>query len=202
MGHRGPVLVVLCCQSPRSRGHRATFQTVSKSSSRKLRGDRSLDRQGRSGKLHSVRTKRPPEYLAVRSAAQRREFIEERLYLTRGLQGSDQSSGPLPDIGPDVRYLSRREDRISGPHLVALLADLDYVFTLDNVEPLVLLVVQVPRRPALVESGYLGNGEAAVRVEGRNLDVDSCSCVVDVALPPKSISPSRYVSCRYLRAFP
>src|SRR5829696_1243622 len=27
--NRGPVLVVLCCQSPRSRGHRATFQTVS-----------------------------------------------------------------------------------------------------------------------------------------------------------------------------
>jgi hypothetical protein len=70
-----------------------------------------------------------------------------------------------------VRYLSRREDRIPGSQLVALLADLDYVFALDSVEPLVLLVVQVPRRPALVELGYLDNGEAAERVEGRNLDV-------------------------------
>src|SRR5918997_5553598 len=105
-------------------------------------------------------------------------------------------------MGPGVRYLPRREDRIPGPQLVAFLADLDYVFALDNVEPLVLLVVQVPRWPTLVESGYLGHGEAAVRVEGRNLDVDHCSCVLDLAMPPKSISPSRYVSRRYLRAFP
>src|SRR5215207_2239354 len=40
MGHIGPVLVVLCCQSPRSRGHRATFQTVSTLSSRKLRAQK------------------------------------------------------------------------------------------------------------------------------------------------------------------
>src|SRR5687768_1535292 len=97
-------------------------------------------------------------------------------------------------MGPDVRYLPRREERIPGPQLVALLANFDYVFALDNVPPLVLLVVQVPRRPPLMERGYLGNGEAAVRVEGRNLDVDHCSCEMDLALPPKSISPSRYVS--------
>ena len=141
------------------------------------------------------------EYLGLRSAAQRREIIEEPLYLTRGLQGTDQSSGPLLDIGPDVRYLSRPEDRIPRSQLVALLANLDYVFALDNVEPLVLLVVQVPPRPTLVGRGYLGNGEAPVCVEGRNLDVDHCSCEMDLALPPKSISPRRYVNRRYLRTF-
>ncbi len=90
-------------------------------------------------------------------------------------------------MGPEVCHLPRCEERIPGPQLVALLADLDYVFALDNVEPLVLLVVQVPRRPVLVESGYLGNGEAAVRVESRNLDVDYCSCELNLALPPKPI---------------
>jgi Ca2+-binding RTX toxin-like protein len=46
-----------------------------------------------------------------------------------------------------VRHLARSEDAISRSWLVALLADLDHVFALDNVEPLVLLVVQVPGRP-------------------------------------------------------
>src|SRR3712207_7224326 len=41
------------------------------------------------------------------------------------------------------------------------------LFRSDNVPPLLLLVVQVPHRPTLVESGYLGNGEAAVGVKGR-----------------------------------
>jgi hypothetical protein len=52
---------------------------------------------------------------------------------------------PLPDVGPDVRHLARSEDGIARTRLVALVSDLDHVLALDDVEPLVLPVVQVPR---------------------------------------------------------
>jgi hypothetical protein len=149
-----------------------------------------------------VRTEYSLEFLALRSAAQLRKIFEERLYLARGLQGSDRPSRPLPDVRPCVRHLARSEDAISRCWLVALLANLDYVFALEDVEPLVLLVVQVPRRTALVERGDLANSETAVRVQGRNLEVDHCSCELDLALPPKPISTCRDVVSRvYLRAF-
>src|SRR5215210_9517993 len=145
-----------------------------------------------------MRTERSAEVLALRSAAQLRKILEERLYLTRGLQGGDQPSRPLPNVGPHVRHLARSQDRITRPPLVSLLADLDHVLALKYVEPLVLLVVQVPRWPAPPERGDLGNGEGAVGVQGRNLDVDHCSCEPDLVLPPKSTAPSWYVSSMYL----
>src|SRR5919205_1468453 len=119
-----------------------------------------------------MRIEHSVEFLALRSAAQLRKIFEELLYLARRLQGGDQPSRPLPDIGPGVRHLSRPEERIPWPQLVALLADLDRVLAFDDVEPLVLLVVQVPGRPALPQRGDLGDGESSARVQGRNLDVD------------------------------
>jgi hypothetical protein len=149
-----------------------------------------------------VRTEYALEFLALRGAAQLRKIFEERLYLARGLQGGDQPSRPLPHVGPHVLYLARSEDTVSRTSLVALLADLDDVLALHYVEPLVLLVVQVPDRPAFVHRGDLGNGESAVGVQGRNLDVDERSCEWDLALPPKPISTCRdLVSRVYLRAF-
>src|SRR5918997_4435466 len=102
-----------------------------------------------------MRTEYSLEFLALRAAAQLRKIFEERLYLARGLQGGDQPSSPLPYVGPHVRHLARGEDTISRSRLVALLADLDCVLALEDVEPLVLLAVQVPPRPALVHRGDL-----------------------------------------------
>jgi hypothetical protein len=84
--------------------------------------------------------------------------------------------------------------------LVALLADLDGVLALDDVEPLVLLVVHVPRRAALAERGDLGDAETSVRVQGRNLDGDHRPCEPDPAPPPKLIRGDA-ASRVYLRAF-
>jgi hypothetical protein len=67
---------------------------------------------------------------------------------------------------------TRREDGISRAQLLALVADLDHVLALDDVEPLVLLMVQVPRWSALVEIGDLAYCEAAVGFQSRNLEVD------------------------------
>jgi hypothetical protein len=119
-----------------------------------------------------MRTERPLELLALRGAAQLRNFFEELFYLARRLQGGDQSSLTLPHVRPRVRHLARSEERIPRPQLVALLADLDDVLALDDVEPLVLPAVQVPNRTALVQRGDLGYAEATARVGGRNLDVD------------------------------
>jgi hypothetical protein len=48
-----------------------------------------------------------------------------------------------------MRHLLCREDGISGAQLAPLVADLDHVFALDDVEPLFLLGVEVLRRSAL-----------------------------------------------------
>src|SRR5215213_3429771 len=119
-----------------------------------------------------MRAESPAKVLALRSAAQLRQFVEERLYLARGLQDTDQSSGPLPDMYPHVRHLARREERITRAQLVALFADLDDVPALDDVEPLFLLVVQVPGGSALFDVDDLGDAEASVGVLGGDLHVD------------------------------
>jgi hypothetical protein len=80
-----------------------------------------------------VRTEYSLEFLALRIAAQLRKIFEERLYLAPGLQGSDQPSRPLPNVGSHVRHLARSEDAICRSWLVALLADLDHVFALEDV---------------------------------------------------------------------
>ena len=64
-------------------------------------------------------------------------------------------------------HFSRCEDRISGAQLVPLVADLDYVFTFDNVEPLLLLMVEVPRYSALEGIDNLEDTEASVRIQSR-----------------------------------
>src|SRR5829696_6004672 len=142
------------------------------------------------------------EFLALRTTAQLREFVEERLYPARGLQRANQPSRPLPDMCPHVRHLPRSEDGISWAQLVAHVADLDHVLSLDDVEPLFLLVVQVPRRSALFDVDSLGDAEAAVCIQGRSLDVDHPGAE-HLALAPKPIRPGRDVVSRTsLRAFP
>src|ERR687886_2877188 len=113
-----------------------------------------------------MRTERSAEFLTRRTATQLRKFVEERLYLARRLLSGDQPSPPLPDVSPHMRHLSRRENGISRPQLVALLANLDHVLALEGVEPLFLLVVQVPSRSALVDVDDLTHVEAAVGVQG------------------------------------
>jgi hypothetical protein len=148
-----------------------------------------------------MRTERSLKIFTPRTATQPSEFVEERLYLARGLQGDDHPSPPFPDVGPNMSHLSRSEDRISRAKLVALLADLDYVLALDDVEPLLLLVVQVPRRSALLDVDELPHGQATVRVQGRNLEIDHPGAK-DLALTPKPIRPGRDVVSRTnLRVF-
>src|SRR5215203_838346 len=96
-----------------------------------------------------MRIEHPVEFLALRSAAQLRKIFEKLLYLARGLQGGDQPSLPLPDMGPGVRYLSRPKERIPWPQLAALLADLDHVRAI-GVQGRNLDVDQRPREPDLV----------------------------------------------------
>jgi hypothetical protein len=91
-----------------------------------------------------------------------------------------------------VRHLARSEDGISGTKLVALLADLEHVLAVVHVEPLFLLVVQVPGRPALFDVDDLGDGEISVRVLGRNLDIDHPGAI-HLSLASEPIRTGRYV---------
>lgn len=63
-----------------------------------------------------------------------------------------------------MRHLPRREDGISWSQPVSLVADLDDVITLDDVELLLLCLVKVLRWPTLDGIGDLDNEKAAVRI--------------------------------------
>ena len=64
-----------------------------------------------------------------------------------------------------MRHLSRCEDGIARSQLAPLVVDLEYVFALDDVESLFLLMVEVPRWSALEGIGDLEDTEAAVRIQ-------------------------------------
>src|SRR5436853_592163 len=58
----------------------------------------------------------------------------------RGSTGSDRSR-PFAYVDPAVSYATRTERRVTRPQQVPLVDDLDYVCTLNDVEPLVLIAM-------------------------------------------------------------
>jgi hypothetical protein len=66
---------------------------------------------------------------------------------------------------------ARREERVAWPEREALRANLDQKLALDDIEPLVLLIVQVSGRAAPGVEGVLKDEQAAA-VLGRHLEVD------------------------------
>jgi hypothetical protein len=71
-----------------------------------------------------------------------------------------------------MRHSSWREDGIAWSQRVPLVADLDHVFALDYVEPLLLFIVEMSRGSTLAVVCELDDKEITVRVQARHLEVD------------------------------
>ena len=70
----------------------------------------------------------------------------------------------LADIGPYMRHAARTDERITRPHTHALLGDFENVFTLHNVEPFPLRVMQMAWRTTFTLADLLDDEQAVVRI--------------------------------------
>ncbi len=73
---------------------------------------------------------------------------------------------------PDVGHHAWREQRVACAQGDRLVADLERELSFDDVEPLVLLVVEVPRWSALAHVDVLKEEQRAVAVLARDLDLE------------------------------
>jgi hypothetical protein len=73
---------------------------------------------------------------------------EERFERTGGLDGHEQRPRVVADVRPGVRDHAGREQRITEAQRDPLVADLKGEVAFDRIESLVLLVVEMSRRPA------------------------------------------------------
>src|SRR5689334_3712944 len=101
-----------------------------------------------------------------------RHFAEESLHFP-GRQKLDQDApAPLANKGPHVRNPARGQQRITSMEMEALRPHLELELALKNVEPFLLLVMQVTRRATLRQERILKD-EHTVRVRRRHLKRNS-----------------------------
>jgi hypothetical protein len=94
----------------------------------------------------------------------RGNLIEERFYLACWREGDDHLPGAVTDTGPDMRDVSGSEDRVSGMEVVTLAADFRDVVSLEYVEQLVLMRMQMEGRAATLVHVMLRHEQGAMRV--------------------------------------
>ena len=97
------------------------------------------------------------------------QFAEEGLHLSGGGEGYEHSATTVAGEGPDMRHVARGEDRVSGVEDERPIADLDVELTLEDVEPLVLVGMEVAGRAAFLVVGVLNDEELSVRLLGGDL---------------------------------
>src|SRR5215208_1617260 len=96
---------------------------------------------------------------------------EERFERTGGLDSHHQRPRVVADVRPDVRDHAGHEQRITGAQREPLVANLKGEVALDRIEPLVLLVVEMSRRPAFTHVGVLEDKVSPISVISGDLDL-------------------------------
>src|SRR5215469_1912684 len=91
-------------------------------------------------------------------------IAEKSFHFASGCESNQQFPGTIANIRPRVGDFTRTEDGIAGFELEALGADLRDVFTFDNVEPLILVVMQMTRGAALLTAGVFDDEQRAATV--------------------------------------
>lgn len=79
-------------------------------------------------------------------------FAKKGFHFVGRTESDQQPAKRVTDKGPGMWHLSRSEDRIARFQFNAGRADFGDVLALDDVEPLILIVVQMTRRPAFLAS--------------------------------------------------
>jgi hypothetical protein len=98
-----------------------------------------------------------------------RDFVEEGLNFACGGEGEKELAAALADEGPDVGDIARCEDGVARVEGEALVADLGDELSFENVEPLILMEMEVARRAAFLAHGVFGGEEVAVAVLSEDL---------------------------------
>src|SRR5580658_2181790 len=97
---------------------------------------------------------------------------EELLHLSCRRECNQHSPRLLADGRKSMRDIARAENRISGAQFLAAVADLEEHFALDNVEPFLLVEMQVQRRAAFHQVDVLDEEQTAARIARNNLEED------------------------------
>src|SRR6202795_4355155 len=81
-----------------------------------------------------------------------------------------ENAGRLPaHAGPHVRNLARYENGLTGPHAKSLITNLKFKLAIDDVDPFILVVVEVARPTA--PAGEFKNTHRAVCVPSAHLTI-------------------------------
>src|SRR5437868_12919793 len=143
--------------------------------------------QGRTNDLHAMPLKaRGIIDLSIRLA----RFLEETLNLGRWREGEYHASGLLTKVSPNVRDISRGQNRIAWFQLQLCFADLHqyFVATFDEVEPFLLLVMHMSRWSSADHIAVLHNEEGSVSFARKNLEVQMGVGTRSFVRPPCAIS--------------
>src|SRR5690348_12144487 len=107
--------------------------------------------QRRAEEVHSVGFEQlvqafePERFVNGGIAVEFADFAEEFFDAAGGLVDIQDSPVLLARASPDVRHVSRDEDAFAAGKLKLLIADVKFEFAVENVDPLVLLVMQMLR---------------------------------------------------------
>src|SRR5438552_1711988 len=97
---------------------------------------------------------------------------KEGLHFPSRSKSDQHSTWIFTHIGPGMRYLSWRQDGIASlqPHL--FLSQLNENFAFDHIEPLVLIMMQVPGRTALSQVAVFDHEQPAFGILRGNFEFD------------------------------
>lgn len=119
-----------------------------------------------------MRPKQTLHDLRRRHAFDQAQFVQKSFHHSCRLERDNQLPLSFAHMGPDMRYRPRGKHRIPRLQLVPLVADFEHIFSLQDVEKLLLLVMVVARRPTPVVIRMLEEEEAPVRILPGDLKVD------------------------------
>src|ERR1051326_1646191 len=104
------------------------------------------------------------------------ECTKELLDFARRLVDVDDSSRLIAREGPDMRDVARQKDRLARAGVKSPIANLKYPLAVDDVNPLILVVVDVTR-PSACE---LERAHRAVRILCRSLAIQRLASELDL----------------------
>jgi hypothetical protein len=96
--------------------------------------------------------------------------IEELFHTTCGSVSDEESSGRFPDEGEGVRHVARAKDGVAGFEVMQLVAHLDDVFAVEDVEPLVFDGMEVKRWTAFFRVVVFHGEEVATTIFGGDFE--------------------------------
>src|SRR5438874_2597136 len=98
------------------------------------------------------------------------DLAEELFHLPRRLIDVDELARPPAHAPPDMGDFARDENTLAGAQVKLLLADVEFKLAIDDVDPLILIVVEMLRSPGVAVE--FENTHRAVGVLRRDLAID------------------------------